>query len=151
MDWVWNLLSNTEVFQDGPFIFKTLLWALALFMVTHGTEWPSVSLLADNPTLFLSQDLLDEAPGKEMKPWPQRYRLQYMLKLYQYLVDLDGHSGETHTIRVMMIRLLKLSAKRSLVYMDPELSSGTKLSTIPTNQSTVAYYIQLPESATERQ
>lgn len=74
-----------------------------------------------------------------------------MLKLYQYLVDLDEHSGETHTIRVMMIRLLKLSAKRSLVYMDPELSSGTKLSTIPTNQSTVVYYIQLSESATERQ
>lgn len=66
-----------------------------------------------------------------------------MLKLYQYLVDLDGHSRETHTIRVIMVRLLKLSAKRSLVYTDPELSSGTKLSIIPTNQSTVVYYIQL--------
>lgn len=68
-------VAKHQVFQYGPSIFKMLLWALALFVVTHGAGWPSVSLLADSPTLFLSQDRLDEAPGKEMKPWPQRYCL----------------------------------------------------------------------------
>lgn len=71
---------------------------------------PSTALLADNPTLPSILDLAKEAPGKEVKQWPQGYPLRYMLKLYQRSADPLGHPRENRTIGAKMVRLIKPSA-----------------------------------------
>lgn len=72
--------------------------------------WPSTALLADDPTLPSILDLAKEAPGKEIKQWPQGYPLRYMLKLYHRSADPHGHPRENRTIGAKMVRLVKPSA-----------------------------------------
>lgn len=95
-------------------ILRILLWGMVLFMEHKvqmaKVEWPSTTLLAENPTLPSSLDLAKEAPGKEMKQWPQGYPLRYMLKLYQRSADPHGHPRENRTIGAKMVRLIKPSA-----------------------------------------
>lgn len=95
-------------------ILRILLWGMVLCM-EHGVQmakagWPPTALLADDPTLPSILDLAKEAPGKDMKRWPQGYPLRYMLKLYQRSADPHGHPRENRTIGAKMVRLVKPSA-----------------------------------------
>lgn len=109
-------MTSTKLFKMTLLtILRILLGAMVLFMdhrvQTAKTGWPSITLPADDPTLPLILDLAKEAPGKEMKQWPQGYPLRYMLKLYQRSADLHGHPRENRTIGAKMVRLVKPSAK----------------------------------------
>ncbi|XP_021009759.1 bone morphogenetic protein 15 [Mus caroli] len=95
-------------------IFRILLWGMVLFMEQRvqmaKPGWPSTALLADDPTLPSILNLAKDAPGKEMKQWPQGYPLRYMLKLYHRSADPHGHPRENRTIGAKMVRLVKPSA-----------------------------------------
>ncbi|XP_062940480.1 bone morphogenetic protein 15 [Cynocephalus volans] len=89
-----------------------LLWGLMLFM-EHRVQMakvgqPSVALLAEDPTLPLIRELLEEAPGKQQrKPWLLGHPLRYMLELYQRSADPRGHPRENRTIGATMVRLVR--------------------------------------------
>lgn len=104
-------------------ILRILLWGMVLFMEHKvqmaKVEWPSTTLLAENPTLPSSLDLAKEAPGKEMKQWLQGYPLRYMLKLYQRSADPHGHPRENRTIGAKMVRLIKPSASAMRLLRGP--------------------------------
>ncbi|XP_064134008.1 bone morphogenetic protein 15 [Loxodonta africana] len=94
-------------------ILRTLLlWVLVIFM-EHRAQMarvgqPSIALLAEAPTLPLSQELLGEAPSKQQrKPRLLGHPLRYMLELYQRSADQRGHPRENRTIGATMVRLVR--------------------------------------------
>ncbi|KAL2768737.1 bone morphogenetic protein 15 preproprotein [Daubentonia madagascariensis] len=88
------------------------LWELVLFMEYRAemakVEQPSFALLAEDPSLPLIWELLEEAPDKQQRnPQLLGHSLQYMLELYQSSADSHGNPRENRTIGATMVRLVR--------------------------------------------